>query len=114
MIRHAFILLNSRRSMPNLIDSSKANRLTGVILLVFSLFLFSLPDIVIKFFSDQYSVLQIVFIRGVITSALMYLAACFYTTRNQLMPYRPQLTILAVYVASPLILPATLERSPKS
>jgi len=35
--------------MPNLIDSSKANRLTGVILLVFSLFLFSLPDVVIKF-----------------------------------------------------------------
>jgi hypothetical protein len=38
-----------------------AGSVGGAAILVFGLFLFSLQDI-IKFFSDQYSVLQIVFI----------------------------------------------------
>ncbi|MCZ6578151.1 MAG: hypothetical protein O6927_02230, partial [Gammaproteobacteria bacterium] len=54
---------------------SRDNALSGITLLVFSLFLFSLQDMVIKHFSDQYSVLQIVFIRGVIATILMALAA---------------------------------------
>jgi S-adenosylmethionine uptake transporter len=80
--------------MSNLSHLSRDNPLAGITLLVFSLFLFSLQDVVIKFFSDQYSVLQIVFIRGVIAGALMYMAACFYKTRHQLIPNRPRLAIL--------------------
>jgi S-adenosylmethionine uptake transporter len=74
--------------------SSRDNPLAGITLLVFSLFLFSLQDVVIKFFSDQYSVLQIVFIRGVIAGALLYMVACLYKTRHELLPYRPLLAVL--------------------
>lgn len=74
--------------------SSRDNPLAGITLLVFSLFLFSLQDVVIKFFSDQYSVLQIVFIRGIIAGALMVMAACYYKTRHQLKPNRPWLAVL--------------------
>jgi S-adenosylmethionine uptake transporter len=80
--------------MSNFEPSSRDNPLAGITLLVFSLFLFSLQDVVIKFFSDQYSVLQIVFIRGVIAGALLYMAACFYKTRHELWPFRPRLAIL--------------------
>ncbi len=45
----------------------------GAIVLVFGLFLFSIQDIIIKFFSDQYSVLQIVFIRGLVSMAVIAL-----------------------------------------
>lgn len=40
-------------------------------ILVFGLFLFSLQDIILKHFSDKYSVLQLVFLRGLIAIALM-------------------------------------------
>lgn len=46
----------------------------GAAILVFGLFLFSIQDIIIKFFSDQYSVLQIVFIRGLVSMAVIALA----------------------------------------
>lgn len=42
----------------------------GAIILVFGLFLFSIQDIIIKHFSDHYSVLQIVFVRGLIALGL--------------------------------------------
>ncbi len=45
----------------------------GAVILVFGLFLFSIQDIIIKFFSDQYSVLQIVFIRGVVSMVVIAL-----------------------------------------
>jgi len=49
--------------------------LTGAVgaaaILVFGLFLFSLQDIILKHFSDKYSVLQLVFLRGLIAIALM-------------------------------------------
>lgn len=45
----------------------------GAIILVFGLFLFSIQDIIIKHFSDQYSVLQIVFVRGLIALGLLLL-----------------------------------------
>ena len=73
---------------------SSDNPLAGISLLVFALFLFSLQDVAIKFFSDQYSVLQIVFIRGVIAGVLMVCAACFYKTMHELMPKRPWLATL--------------------
>jgi len=50
---------------------SLAGSAGGAAILVFGLFLFSLQDIIIKFFSDQYSVLQIVFIRGVVSMAVI-------------------------------------------
>ena len=46
---------------------------SGALILVFGLFLFSFQDIIIKLFSDRYSVLQIVFIRGLIAITLMLL-----------------------------------------
>ena len=46
---------------------------SGALILVFGLFLFSIQDIIIKHFSDRYSVLQIVFVRGLIAMALFAL-----------------------------------------
>lgn len=43
----------------------------GALILVFGLFLFAIQDNIIKYFSDEHSVLQIVFIRGLIAAALM-------------------------------------------
>jgi drug/metabolite transporter (DMT)-like permease len=43
----------------------------SAIILVFGLFLFAIQDNIIKYFSDEHSVLQIVFIRGLIAAALM-------------------------------------------
>ena len=50
-----------------------AGSVGGAAILVFGLFLFSLQDIIIKFFSDQYSVLQIVFIRGLVSMLVIAL-----------------------------------------
>ena len=44
---------------------------SGALILVYGLFLFSIQDVIIKYFSDQYSVLQIVFTRGLIELALL-------------------------------------------
>jgi drug/metabolite transporter (DMT)-like permease len=52
---------------------SLAGSVGGASILAFGLFLFSLQDIIIKFFSDQYSVLQIVFIRGLVSMAVIAL-----------------------------------------
>ncbi|MEM7208021.1 MAG: DMT family transporter [Pseudomonadota bacterium] len=46
--------------------------LTGIAILVFALFLFSVQDIVMKSFSGDYSVLQIVYVRCVIGLALLF------------------------------------------
>ena len=45
----------------------------GAIVLVFGLFLFSIQDIIIKYFSSGYSVLQIVFVRGGVALCLLFL-----------------------------------------
>lgn len=52
----------------------------GAIILVFGLFLFSFQDVIIKYFSDQYSVLQIVFYRGLI--AMMIFLTLFIVMRR--------------------------------
>jgi len=49
------------------------NATNAAIVLVFGLFLFSIQDIIIKYFSDHYSVLQIVFVRGMIALGLLLL-----------------------------------------
>ncbi len=46
----------------------------GISALVAGLFLFSLQDVVIKYFSSEYSVLQIVIIRGLVAVAMVGLA----------------------------------------
>ena len=50
---------------------SLAGAAGGAAILVSGLFLFSLQDIILKHFSDKYSVLQLVFLRGLIAMALM-------------------------------------------
>jgi len=74
-------------------NSSSENPLLGILLLVFALFLFSLQDIIIKYFSDQYSVLQIVFIRGAIAVSLMWLVARLISESGELASRRPGLAL---------------------
>jgi len=74
-------------------NSSSENTNSGILLLVFALFLFSLQDIIIKYFSDQYSVLQIVFIRGAVAVCLMWLLARLGSGLNQLRSQRPLLAL---------------------
>ena len=72
-------------------NSSNDNPHGGISLLVFALFLFSLQDVIIKYFSDQYSVLQIVFIRGAVAVCLMWLLARLVSGVDQLRSQRPLL-----------------------
>jgi S-adenosylmethionine uptake transporter len=74
-------------------NSSSENPNNGILLLVFALFLFSLQDIIIKYFSDQYSVLQIVFIRGAVAVCLMWLLARLGSGLKQLRSQRPLLAL---------------------
>lgn len=74
-------------------NSSSENCVAGIFLLVFALFLFSLQDIIIKYFSEQYSVLQIVFIRGVISVVLMWFVAHLASGSGQLVSHRPFLAL---------------------
>lgn len=65
----------------------------GAAILVFGLFLFSIQDVIIKYFSGNYSVLQIVFVRGCI--ALVLLLTLFRTLpqRIPLVSKRPLLML---------------------
>ena len=67
---------------------------SGALVLVFGLFLFSLQDIIIKYFSDRYSVLQIVFLRGLV--AMLLFAPLFRLLRESvpLLSRRPRLMLL--------------------
>jgi drug/metabolite transporter (DMT)-like permease len=61
----------------------------GAAILVFGLFLFSIQDIIIKYFSGDYSVLQIVFVRGLIAMALLLLLFRLMRERIALVSKRP-------------------------
>jgi drug/metabolite transporter (DMT)-like permease len=61
----------------------------GGAILVFGLFLFSIQDIIIKYFSGDYSVLQIVFVRGLIAMALLLLLFRLMRERIALVSKRP-------------------------
>jgi drug/metabolite transporter (DMT)-like permease len=65
----------------------------GAAILVFGLFLFGIQDVIIKYFSSDYSVLQIVFTRGIF--ALILLLVLFYRMREHipLLSKRPLLMI---------------------
>ncbi|MCP4982483.1 MAG: DMT family transporter [Gammaproteobacteria bacterium] len=65
----------------------------GATILVFGLFLFSIQDVIIKHFSDDYSVLQIVFVRGMIAMMLLLLLFTIMHDRVPLISRRPLLMI---------------------
>lgn len=67
---------------------------TGISLVVLGLFLFALQDVVIKGFSDRYSVLQIVFVRGVIALIPILVAVVVTSGWRGVIAYRPRLLIL--------------------
>lgn len=73
---------------------SNLDAANGAIILVFGLFLFSIQDIIIKHFSSHYSVLQIVFVRGLVALALFLVL--FRLTRESiaLRSQRPKLMLL--------------------
>ncbi|MDJ0779065.1 MAG: DMT family transporter [Gammaproteobacteria bacterium] len=63
----------------------------GAIVLVFGLFLFSIQDVIIKYFSGAYSVLQIVFVRGCVAILLLLLFVHLAHGRIPLRSKRPLL-----------------------
>jgi drug/metabolite transporter (DMT)-like permease len=65
----------------------------GAAILVFGLFLFSIQDVIIKYFSSDYSVLQIVFIRGLIAMVLLLLLFKLMRERIPLLSKRPLLML---------------------
>ncbi|MCP4390990.1 MAG: EamA family transporter [Gammaproteobacteria bacterium] len=69
------------------------NSTNGAIILVFGLFLFSFQDVIIKHFSDHFSVLQIVFYRGLIS--MMIILTLFIVMQKQipLLSRRPPLML---------------------
>jgi uncharacterized membrane protein len=72
---------------------SKLDTSNGAMILVFGLFLFSIQDIIIKHFSSNYSVLQIVFVRGLIALGLFLLLFKFMRETISLRSGRPRLMI---------------------
>lgn len=67
---------------------------TGISLCVFGLFLFSLQDIIIKSFSDTYSVLQIVFIRGVVALVPILIAVRLTSGWRGMFACKPKLLFI--------------------
>jgi len=67
---------------------------TGIPLLVAGLFLFALQDVVIKSFSDRYSVLQIVFVRGLVAMVPILIAVVVTTGWRGVVAYKPRLLLV--------------------
>jgi len=67
---------------------------TGIALCVFGLFLFSLQDVIIKSFSDTYSVLQIVFTRGVVAMVPILIAVVVTSGWRGVLACKPRLLLL--------------------
>ena len=67
---------------------------SGALILTFGLFLFSIQDVIIKHFSDRYSVLQIVFVRGLVAMLLFALLFHLLRERIPLVSRRPGLMVL--------------------
>ncbi len=78
-----------------LYQTSRVSRpASGIMAIVFGLFLFSLQDIVIKSFAERYSVLQIVFVRGVIALLLIIMAVMLTSGPRGLLSRTPGLLLL--------------------
>ncbi len=65
----------------------------GAAILVFGLFLFSIQDVIIKYFSDDYSVLQIVYTRGIFALILLLVLFYFMSEHIPLLSKRPLMMI---------------------
>ncbi len=70
----------------------------GMICLSLSLFLFSFQDMTIKFFSDQYSVLQIVFVRSLIATVLLCIYALITHGPQVIVAKQPGVLLLKGFV----------------
>ena len=66
----------------------------GAAILVFGLFAFSIQDIIIKYFSSEFSVLQIVFVRGLIAMALLLLLFRLMQESIALLSKRPYIMLV--------------------
>ncbi len=76
-------------------DTTQRNRPTaGIAIIVFGLFMFSFQDIIIKAFSDQYSVLQIVFIRCTVALVPILIAVFITSGVRGLVAHEPRLLLL--------------------
>ena len=76
-------------------DATQRNRPTvGIAIIVFALFLFSLQDVVIKSFSDRYSVLQIVFVRAIVALVFLFIAVIVTSGLRGLVAHNPRLLLL--------------------
>lgn len=67
---------------------------TGVSMVVVGLFLFALQDVVIKGFSDRYSVLQLVFVRGLVAMIPILVAVVVTSGWRGVAAYKPVLLIV--------------------
>ena len=47
-------------------QQTNANALAGIALLILGLFVFSIQDVIMKFFSDQMAVQEVIFARGAV------------------------------------------------
>jgi drug/metabolite transporter (DMT)-like permease len=72
---------------------STPSKVSGTLILVFGLFLFSIQDNIIKYFSDDYSVFQIVFIRGYIAMGIILVCMAFFSPQISLVSKRPLLML---------------------
>lgn len=79
--------------MASLTTSPEPRPLAGILTLVFGLFAFTVQDLVIKSFSDTYSVVQIVLLRAAVAVPIM--ATMVYLTAGirGFVPHRPALLI---------------------
>ncbi len=66
----------------------------GAFFLIAGLFVFSLQDNIIKYFSGKYSVLEIVFIRGIVAAYLIFLALLITNKTIPLVSKKPFLVII--------------------
>jgi S-adenosylmethionine uptake transporter len=75
--------------------SSPTDRpIAGISLCVLGLFLFSLQDVIIKSFSETYSVLQIVFTRSVVAMVPILIAVVLTSGWRGMLAYKPRLLLL--------------------
>jgi len=65
----------------NFIHQEKDKTLTGIVLLILGLFVFSIQDVIMKFFSDQMAVQEVIFARGVVT--LAFISAALFAMQGQ-------------------------------
>ncbi|MDH3670398.1 MAG: DMT family transporter [Gammaproteobacteria bacterium] len=76
-------------------DTTQRNRpAAGISIIVFGLFMFSFQDIIIKAFSDQYSVLQIAFIRCTVALIPILIAVFITAGARGLVAHEPRLLLL--------------------